>query len=270
MPSEWQHTLLTFGTEVLRLSVWLALLAAIFVPIERLFALRPARILRPAIAADIGYYFLSSLLPGFILGLPLAILAAAAHNWIPEPVRDGIAQSPLWIKLPLGLLIGEVGAYWAHRWTHQIPFLWQFHEVHHQPGHMDFLVNTRAHPIDMIFVRLCTLAPLYALGFGGPGPEAGTTTPALVLILGAIWGFFVHANVHWRFGPLEHLVATPAFHHWHHTRSGPINRNYAPMFPWLDRIFGTLHLPRDAWPEEYGVSPTTPPDKPPSKPRSTP
>jgi sterol desaturase/sphingolipid hydroxylase (fatty acid hydroxylase superfamily) len=28
--------------------------------------------------------------------------------------------------------------------------------------------------------------------------------------------------------------------------------NYASMFPWLDRIFGTHHLP-EAWPERYGI-----------------
>ena len=78
--------------------------------------------------------------------------------------------------------------------------------------------------------------------------------PALVLVIGAAWGFFVHANVRWRFGPLEMLVATPAFHHWHHTLSGPINRNYSSMLPWLDKAFGTLHLPRGEWPEHYGVT----------------
>ena len=60
-------------------------------------------------------------------------------------------------------------------------------------------------------------------------------------------------TVRWRLGPLEWLLATPAFHHWHHT-NGTENRdrNYAAMLPVLDRTFGTLHLPRH-WPEVYGV-----------------
>ena len=28
--------------------------------------------------------------------------------------------------------------------------------------------------------------------------------------------------------------------------------NYASMFPWLDRVFGTHHLP-NVWPERYGI-----------------
>jgi len=39
----------------------------------------------------------------------------------------------------------------------------------------------------------------------------------------------------------------------HHTLNGPINRNYASTFPWVDWIFGTQYLPIDAWPEAYGI-----------------
>ena len=30
-----------------------------------------------------------------------------------------------------------------HRLSHQTPFLWRFHSVHHAPEHIDWLVNTR-------------------------------------------------------------------------------------------------------------------------------
>ena len=76
--------------------------------------------------------------------------------------------------------------------------------------------------------------------------------PVLVGLFGILWGFFIHANLRWRFGPLEWLISTPAFHHWHHTLNGPINRNYASTLPWLDWIFGTYYLPKD-FPEAYGI-----------------
>lgn len=241
------------GIGFARLCAWLALLAALFVPLERLFALYPQAVFRRAIWADLGFYFLNSLLPGFVLGLPLGLLASGVHAALPGVVQA--AESlPLWARLCLGLLVGEIGAYWGHRLTHVVPFLWQFHAVHHDAEHMDWLVNTRSHPVDMVFTRLCTLAPLYALGLGGPATLANSTVPALVLVIGSLWGFFVHANLRWRFGVLEHLVATPAFHHWHHTKEGPINRNYSSTLPWLDRVFGTYHLPREQWPDSYGIT----------------
>ena len=248
-------SLVGLATSVMRLCVWLVLLAAIFVPVERLFALRPEKVFRKAVWADLGFYFLSSLVPGLVLGFPMAMIAIAGHRVVPWAFQDAVAHAPLWVRMVAGLLIGEVGAYWGHRLSHHVPFLWRFHAVHHEAEHMDWLVNTRTHPVDMVFTRLCTLTPLFILGLGGPSSDAeGSLVPALVLVIGAAWGFFVHANVRWRFGVLEHLVATPAFHHWHHTLEGPINRNFSSMLPWLDKVFGTFHLPRREWPAEYGVS----------------
>ena len=132
-------------------------------------------------------------------------------------------------------MAGEVGYYWGHRLSHEIPFLWDFHAIHHSAEEVDFLVNSRAHPVDLVFGRFCALAPLYALGLGSRSGARGSLVPVLVTLMGLVWGFFIHANLRWRFGPLEWLVTTPAFHHWHHTRTGPINRNYSSTLPWLDR-----------------------------------
>src|SRR6478609_10130779 len=55
-----------------------------------------------------------------------------------------------------------------------------------------------------------------------------------------------------RCGPLERIVVTPFFHHWHHSAAqGTWNTNYAGSLPAVDWLFGTLSLP-DRWPEEYG------------------
>ena len=61
-----------------------------------------------------------------------------------------------------------------------------------------------------------------------------------------------------RLGPLEWLIASPAFHHWHHTALAPLDRNYASVLPWMDRIFGTYFLPRNQWPTAYGIEATLP------------
>ena len=123
---------------------------------------------------------------------------------------------------------------------------------------MDWLVNTRAHPVDLVFGRFCGLVPIYVLGLSGPVGPSGSTVAILVSLIGTVSGFFIHANLRWRFGPLEWLISTPAFHHWHHTRTGPLNRSYASTLPWLDWIFGTYHLPRESWPDAYGIKAKVP------------
>ena len=242
-----------FLVEMLRLCVWLSLLAVIFLPLERRFALHPQKILRRAIGVDLCYYFLSSLLPGLLLAVPLSLVAWSVHRLVPHALHAAVAAWPFWLRAATALLVGEIGFYWGHRWSHEIPLLWRFHCIHHGAEHMDFMVHTRAHPVDMVFTRLVGLVPLYVLGLANPVGVSGSLVPLLITLVATIWGFFIHANLRWRLGPLEWLVATPAFHHWHHTLNGPIDRNYASMLPWLDRVFGTHHLPRDRWPTTYGI-----------------
>ncbi|MCC6426611.1 MAG: sterol desaturase family protein [Phycisphaerales bacterium] len=238
---------------ILRLSLWLVILVMVFVPLERLFAIHPQNILRKEIANDLGYYFLNSLVPAMILSVPAAALAWAVHRVIPDGFLAWAGSLPLWARIVIGLVAGEVGYYWGHRLSHEIPFLWRFHAIHHSAEQMDFLVNTRAHPLDMVFSRFCGLVPVYALGLGGPAGPSGSTVPVIVTLISTTWGFFIHSNVRWRFGPLEWLISTPAFHHWHHTLDGPVNRNYSSTLPWIDWIFRTHHMPRNQWPKSYGI-----------------
>jgi sterol desaturase/sphingolipid hydroxylase (fatty acid hydroxylase superfamily) len=248
-----QQHLLAFLMSWARLCAWLLLLALIFLPLERLFALHPQKFFRKALAQDLGYYFISGLVPGLLLAVPLSLVALGAHAIVPWRVQTAVAAWPLWQRVLAGVVVGEIGFYWGHRWTHEIPFLWRFHSIHHSAEHVYFLISSRAHPIDSVFTRLCGLIPVYILGIATPlTPEGGTVAALLVLVI-TMWGFLIHANVRWRMGPLEWVIATPAFHHWHHTLGEQRDRNYAPMLPWIDRIFGTYHLPRDRWPSDYGI-----------------
>ena len=239
------------AVDVLRLSLWLVLLAVLFVPLERYFGERHAGRPRTELLSDLGFYFISSLLPAALLAVPLALVAVAGQRFLPDAVPATLGALPLWAKLLLGLFIGEVGTYWGHRLSHESPWLWRYHAVHHSTEQLYFLANTRTHPVDMVVTRLFGLTPLYLLGLAGPG-AAGSAAPVLLLLIGTVWGFFIHANLRWRFGPLEWLVATPAFHHWHHSKFEHINRNYASTLPVLDRLFGTHHLPAE-WPASCGI-----------------
>ena len=239
----------------------LALAMAVFIPLERLFAARKQKIFRGAFATDLGYYFIAGLVPKLLLLIPMSLLARAVHHTVPSAYYAWAASLPTWLRLLGALLVGELGYYWMHRWMHQVPFLWRFHAIHHSAEAMDWLVNTRTHPIDSFLGRFAGLAPIYVLGLAQPSGVHLDSVPPLFVIVGSLWSFFIHANLKWRFGWLERLISTPAFHHWHHTKDSraEIDKNYASMLPILDIVFGTYYVPRHL-PKQYGIDGPMPAD----------
>ncbi len=248
-----QQQLIALLMSALRLCAWLLLLLLIFLPLERVFAVHPQKFLRKELTQDLGYYFISGLIPGLLLAVPFSLVAVAAHTLVPQTLQSTVATWPLWQRALAGLVVGEIGFYWGHRWAHQIPFLWRFHSIHHSAEQIYFLISSRAHPLDNAFIRLCGLVPIYMLGIATPLTPSGGAVSALLVLVLTLWGFFIHSNIRWRLGPLEWLISTPAFHHWHHTLGEQRDCNYSSMLPFIDKLFGTYYLPKHQWPLAYGI-----------------
>ncbi len=263
-----QKHLPPFAFDLIRLTNGLILLLVLFVPFEHLFALRRSqKVLRKGFGTDLGYYFLSSMLPNRVLAVPLAALALGLQRMGSESLQLWVGDFPVWLRFAAAMVVAEIGFYWGHRWMHQSDLLWRFHSIHHSATEMDWLVNTRAHPVDLVFTRLCGYIPMYALGLAHSVGGGVDWIPLVVALTGSIWGYFIHSNTRVRLGWLEHAIATPMFHHWHHNHEeamdaaddGAAHRhgNYAPTMPWVDRLFGTLHSGAGQWPKAYGIDEPT-------------
>lgn len=246
-----------FLRDAARHSIWLVLLCGIFLPLEFLFAARRRETPRKSVFGDLGFYFISGFVPHWLLIGPLSLAAYAAWYAVPWRVHAAVAALPIWLSAVLAFVVADCGFYWGHRLVHRVPLLWRFHSIHHAPEHVYFLISARAHPIDNAIIRLCGMVPITILGLGAPESVKGTLIATLTMLLFIVWGFLIHANLRWRYGPLERLIATPAFHHWHHTRSELRDRNFASMLPIWDLMFGTWHLPA-SWTPSYGIDTVLP------------
>jgi sterol desaturase/sphingolipid hydroxylase (fatty acid hydroxylase superfamily) len=226
--------------------------ALIFVPLERLFALRKEqKVFRQGWRSDVLHFLFTRTLSeacGFIVIGSLLLLL----HWLVSPTfQAAVAAQPRLVQFLEAVLIANVGGYFGHRLSHEIPFLWRFHAVHHSSAQMDWLAAARVHPLDQIVTKSLTLVPLYLMGFS-------KATFGAYVGLATLHAVFIHANVKFKFGKLRWWLGTPEFHHWHHSNEPQaFNRNFAGELPLLDWIFGTIYLP-DRLPTAYGTNEPVP------------
>jgi sterol desaturase/sphingolipid hydroxylase (fatty acid hydroxylase superfamily) len=227
----------------------IVLLFALFVPLEKLFALRRQKTFRPGLLTDLTHILVNGLLSAIAV-VVLVIVAAIPFFWVRR--MDLIGGLPDWAAVALAVAVVAVANYWGHRLTHRVPVLWRFHSVHHSIEQMDWLASGRLHPLDQAFTQAFTVFPLVLLGYG-PGVFGGVAVAITLLAL------FQHANVRLRFPGVRWVINTPEWHHWHHAIDDEArDKNFG--LPVVDRIFGTAYLPKGVRPEGFGTRSPVPAD----------
>lgn len=225
-----------------------------FAPIERILPHRKdQRLFRIEWREDLFYYLISSMMVQILTFLALApSKTIMAETGSFEAFRSSVASLPWLVQFVLAVLFTDIVQYWFHRAFHRVPFLWGFHAVHHSAKAMDWLAGARMHFFEIILLRGITSLPLLTLGFA---PSVMQAYVAFVYIYSSL----LHANLRGDFNSVGRWLATPRFHHWHHgLEEEAIDVNFAIHFSWLDRVFGTFHMPASRWPKDYGVPENVP------------
>lgn len=227
------------------LVVALLALSLIFEVLERVGAALPRKtLLRRARVVDFAYWFFTPWVSRTIstVAIFLAIMSLGKQS-----SSTWFDRQPTAIQILELLVLSDLLGYASHRLFHS-RFLWKFHAIHHSAEDVDWLAATRLHPVNEVGTRLLQTVPLYLLGF------RGASFAAAAPIIG-FYAIFLHANLRWDFGPLRYVIASPAFHRWHHTsQEEGLDKNFAGLFPWIDLLFGTFYMPRGVQPEKFGVA----------------
>lgn len=165
------------------------------------------------------------------------------------------SEWPLLFQFLLACLVVEFFDYWPHRWMHEVPFLWRFHAIHHNPKRLYWMNATRAHFGEVVFRGIFNAIPLALLG-------AGAEVLALIGLANSLLGLFQHANINFKLGPLNWIFSVGEMHRWHHSvKVSEANHNYGSNFLFWDVVFRTRF--RDAQrsgPEQLGIEKDRIPD----------
>lgn len=236
------------------------LLGALLWPLEKTWpAIRGQKVRRRGFGTDVTYWLFTPLVTKVITRVavvvalvPLVMLAGIpldrehVQAFFAHPGR-AVQRQPVALQILEVLLLGDFIGYWVHRFFHGRR-LWRFHAVHHGSKDLDWLSAVRLHPVNDLVARLAQVIPIVLLGF--PPTILAAYVPLLTF-----WAIFIHANVPWSLGPLRYVIASPAFHRWHHTSEDEgLDKNFAGLFPFFDVVFGTFYLPEGRQPQRFGLS----------------
>lgn len=222
------------------------ILFAVFLALERAAPERPQPRWRADFRTDLAWWLLTPcanrLLAPLFAGLGILGLTAVAGR----PGEVWIGTWPTALQIAAIFVAGDFIGYWLHRAFHRQRWLWKVHEIHHSSEELDWLSSFRVHPVNQMLQIGTRAMLLYWMGF----PLAITAAYAPIL---SVYAVLVHANLPWRFGPLGYVIASPAFHRWHHAREPHDGGcNFATLFPAWDYAFGTAWFPAEA-PEHFGL-----------------
>ncbi|HUS54126.1 MAG TPA: sterol desaturase family protein, partial [Thermohalobaculum sp.] len=112
----------------------------------------------PSAMTDYGYFIVSQMLAASIYGS--IIISSAAWEQgaaglltsVFGPAGVGVGSSH-WITLIctlLLLIVIDAAVWWAHYMFHVVPFLWEFHKVHHSAEVMTPITALRMHPVEQL------------------------------------------------------------------------------------------------------------------------
>jgi sterol desaturase/sphingolipid hydroxylase (fatty acid hydroxylase superfamily) len=228
-------------------------------------------LIHPSFHTDLGLFTLNAILRVtafswiFLLGTDIAwTVQSGLGQWFPS-ARSSLSVN-LWhcgLFTFLAFAFDDFLRFAMHLCMHKIPFLWQFHRVHHSAEVLTPLTLYRTHPVE---VFLSSFRNTFSAGVvAGAGIFLFNQTNVMLTLMGVgIFGFVFnaalanlrHTSVPLRFAGFEKWVISPYMHQIHHS-SDPrhFDKNFGTCLSLWDRIVGSWLAPASSESLRFGVTP---------------
>lgn len=156
---------------------------------------------------------------------------------------------PSWSDLIIGFLVIDFFMYWWHRFNHEIPFFWYFHQFHHKDQKMNSTSAVRFHIGELIlsYIVRIIIFPLLGLSIASIILHGFILFPVIV---------FHHSNLKISLRKdlrLRKIIVTPLMHRIHHSNiRKETDSNYGSILPFWDMIFRS-YIKKSDKPVEFGI-----------------
>jgi len=161
-----------------------------------------------------------------------------------------LSQYPKVISLLIFFLVSDFIQWITHRMLHRVPFLWNFHKVHHSVKQMGFAAHLRYHWMEPVVYKTMLYIPMALIG------GFSVQDVFIVHFFTIIIGHLNHANLGWDYGFLKYIFNNPKMHIWHHAKEMPnkYGTNFALTLSIWDYFFKTNYIPSDGRDIELGFN----------------
>lgn len=161
-----------------------------------------------------------------------------------------ISKFPKFWSLFIFFIVSDFVQWITHNVLHRVPFLWNFHKVHHSVKQMGFAAHLRYHWMEPIVYKSFLYIPLAIIG-GFTAKDV-----AIVHFFAITIGHLNHANLGWDYGVLKYIFNNPKMHIWHHAKELPKHlpkgMNFGITLSLWDYIFKTNYVPYNGKDIELG------------------
>lgn len=152
----------------------------------------------------------------------------------------------------------------VHYLQHRLPFLWQFHKVHHSAQVMTPITVYRMHPVDDILnysfsgLFVGVLLGIFQYLFKSEVIIFNVAGTNLLFVSFYLFFYnFRHSHIWFGYGHyLSHVFISPAQHQIHHSSDRRHrDKNMGFIFAFWDYLFGTLYVPAARERLSFGINP---------------
>ncbi len=157
-------------------------------------------------------------------------------------------------------IVSDFTRYWLHRFLHTIPFLWEFHKVHHSAKVLNPLTFYRVHPVENILfgfrysLSIGFVTGIFIYFFGSKiGLVEVLGANAFIFVFSLLGSNLRHSHIPLAyFKTLEKWFISPKQHQIHHSKKY-FNKNFGGYLSVWDRLFGTLKLSNEVKILKFGL-----------------
>ncbi|MFX4234215.1 sterol desaturase family protein [Aliarcobacter butzleri] len=255
---------------------WIYLLSSIFLAIVYFYVTKKnSRLitssklwLHPSAKLDYYYFFLSYFI-NILLLVPFIVSAKTVALFINKELyfyfdyydNSFFSYKQIVLMYTISIfVVSDFTRYWLHRFLHTIPFLWEFHKIHHSAKVLTPITFYRVHPVEnFLFGLRYSLSVGFVTGvfiyfFGAKVDIYMVFGVNIILFVFSLFGSNLrHSHIPFSYGEfIEKWFLSPKQHQIHHDKKH-FNKNFGGYIAIWDRLFGSLTLSKDVKVLKFGL-----------------